>query len=119
MKTEAFLDGIPEDLHVLFNKKVGEILKAAGLDESKDDIVQQCGGIRIRIYEAGEYIDKTTGEKREHDKGIDLKQGTISLHVAASDVAQLLHWCRANKPLNEKLNERLDEEKTLLDRIGF
>jgi len=112
-------ESLSGEMLALFDKKMEAVLKAMGIGEGKDDIIAQCGALRLRIYEAGEYKNKETLETVKFEKGIDLKQGSLSLHVEASDLAQLVYAMKHNERVNKELNKRFDEEKRLMDNLGF
>lgn len=108
-----------------FDSMMKEFLQKIGIGEGKDDIIVQCGSVRIRVFEAGEYERKdkplATGgyEKVKYEPGVELRQGGLVLHVEPSDLAQLVYQMKNHEKLNQKLNERLEKEKQLMRSLGF
>lgn len=120
MVKEGDGETLTAEMSAIFDRKLAAILSAMGIGEGKDDIIQQCGSMRLRIYEAGEYPDKNNpGTMKKFEKGIELKGGGESLHIDASSLAQLKYYLTANQKVNKALTERLDEEKALMEKIGF
>lgn len=112
-------EGLSGDMLALFDRKMNDALKALGIMEGENDIIAQCGALRLRIYEAGEYVRKDTGEKVKFEAGIDIKQGSISLHVEASDIAQLIYKVRNDRKVNDAISKRLEAEKRLMNELDF
>lgn len=89
-----------------------------GMEESEDDIIQQCGGLRIRVYEAGEFPSKNNpGTMESYDAGISLASGNLKIIVESSDLAMLKHYMTINHELNASLNKRLKDEQDLLKEL--
>lgn len=111
---------ITEEQQSFLDKHLKNILAAMGIGEKDDDIVQQCGVMRLRIYKAGEYPNKNApGTMLKYEAGIELKAGGMSLHVDAQSLAQLKYFMANNNKVNKELTARLEEEKRLMDKIGF
>lgn len=87
-----------------------------GMIESEEDIVQQCGGMRIRVYEHGEYPDKVNlGKMVKYPAGIELKAGGgLRLNCEASDLAMLCYHMTKNPDLRNVLRLRLEDEQKLM-----
>ena len=98
---------------------ITEWKKLAGLTESDADIIQECGAIRLRIYEAGEYVDKETKEKVEFPEGIELRAGGARLGCHASDLALLIHYAKANPDVKRVLSERFKAEQDILKTLSL
>jgi len=102
-----------------FDEMMKDYLARLGLSEGKDDIISQCGSARLRIYKAGDFVDKKTGEKISFEEGIELRQGAMKLHLEASDLAQLIYHCQNDQVVKKALNERLEKEKKMMKELGF
>lgn len=116
----AGTEAIPQEWQEKFDSMMNTILEKMGIGEKDTDVVKQCGALRIRVYEAGEYEKKDSpGEMVKFEPGIDLKQGAVSLHVQASDLATLVWEMRNDPKLNLVLTQRLEEEKRMMKSLGF
>jgi hypothetical protein len=66
------VETLPARWQAKFDEMTAQILNAIGIKEGKDDIIVQCGSIRLRIYEAGEYERKDKpGEVVKYEPGVN------------------------------------------------
>jgi len=113
-------DSLSSDVIAKFDSMMSTVLEKMGIKESADDIISQCGSIRLRIFEAGEYERKDKpGEKVKFEAGVELRQGGLVLHVEPSDLALLVYNMKNDPKVNSKLSERLQKEQEIMKSLGF
>lgn len=117
-----------ENKDVLFTKEQTDAMaseafetlrRMAGITESDKDIIQNCGSIRLRIYEAGEYKDKETKEVIQFDEGIELKAGGARLQCHATDIMLLMHHVKTNPDVRAVLTKRFKVEQDLIKGLSL
>ena len=92
----------------------------AGILEKEEDIIQQCGGLRLRIYEEGEYPSKTVpGEMVSYPAGIELRCGGLRLNCESSDLAMLVYHLKSNPDVRKELRTRLEEEQKIMKQLSY
>lgn len=92
----------------------------AGIMEKDEDIIQQCGGLRLRIYEAGEYAKKDAPTIMiQYPAGIELRCGGLRLICESSDLAMLVFHLKKNPDVRNVLKERLDEEQKIMKQLSY
>ena len=102
------------------NAAFEKLKRLVGMVESDEDIIQQCGGLRLRIYEAGEYPDKVDPTlKVKYPEGIELRAGGLRLNCEASDLAMLVYHLKMNSDVKAELKKRLDEEQRIMKQLSF
>lgn len=96
------------------------LMELAGMIEKDEDIIQQCGGLRLRIYEAGEYPDKNDpSQKIKYPEGIEMRCGGLRMICEASDLAMLAYHMKTNSDVKAELKRRLDEEQKIMKQLSF
>ena len=102
------------------NAALEKLKRLIGMVETDDDIIQQCGGMRLRIYEEGEYPDKNDPtQKIKYPAGIELRCGGLRLICEASDIAMMVYHLKMNPDVKAELKKRLDAEQKIMKQLSF
>lgn len=97
-----------------------KLKRLAGIIETEEDIIQQCGGMRLRIYEEGEYPSKDDPNiKIQYPEGIELRCGGLRLICESSDLAMLVYHLKMNPDVKAELKKRLEEEQKIMKQLSF
>ncbi len=92
----------------------------AGIMETEEDIIQLCGGMRLRIYDEGEYTAKDDpSTKIKYPAGIELRCGGLRLICEASDLAMLVYYLSHNVDVKTELRKRLVAEQKIMKDLAF
>ena len=108
-----------EQTDAMADEAFNTLKRLAGITESEKDIIQDCGSVRLRIYEDGEYKDKDTKEVIQFDEGIELKCGGARVIVHASDLALLVHHMKSNPEVRDILRKRFKVEQDILKGLSL
>ena len=108
-----------EQTDSMANEAFETLKRLAGITESESDIVQDCGSIRLRVYEKGEYKDKETKETIEFPEGIELKAGGARLQCHASDLLLLVHHLKTNPAVRDVVRARFKVEQDILKGLSL
>lgn len=110
----------PADAEAMAQDAFDKLRRLAGMIESDDDIIQQCGGLRIRVYEAGQYPSKDNPKEMiDYPRGIEVRVGGLKIIPEASDIAMLIHHIKNNRELGMVLRTRLKEEQELMKELNL
>ena len=115
----AAVEFTKEQTDAMANEAFETLKRMAGITESDKDIIQDCGSIRLRIYEAGEYHDKDTKERIEFDEGIELKCGGARIICHASDLALLMHYMKVSHDVRTVLQTRFKAEQDVFKGLSI
>ena len=115
----AAVEFTKEQTDAMANEAFETLKRMAGITESEKDIIQDCGSIRLRIYEAGEYTDKETKEKIEFDEGIELKCGGARIICHSSDLALLVHYMKVNPEVRAVIRDRFKVEQDVFKGLSL
>jgi len=108
------------DMEQMAQDAFDKLRRLAGMMESDDDIIQQCGGLRIRVYEAGQYPSKDNPKDMiDYPAGIELRVGGLKVLPEASDIAMLVYHLKNNYELAAVLRQRLKDEQELMSKLSI
>lgn len=79
-----------------------------------NDIVREFGTVRLSVYQAGEWTDEQTGEKKTYEAGIKLTKGGYGIKLTAHDLAGLYQCIRTDEDVRKELDKRLTAEKAAI-----